>query len=164
MRLQSLCTLGMAVAALAMPLAGGAQPAPTQPAPPPQNPAASAPQMPTLTPDQSEQVHQQMAGERRTMEARVARGEVTPDEAERFLAWREWQIARQVAGLAPPPSPAIERGLETPRPRQYAYAYPPPYYYPPPPPPYYWGPRYYYWGPTVCAGGWGHHGGGRICF
>jgi hypothetical protein len=39
-----------------------------------------------------------------------------------------------------------------------------PYY----PYPYYYGPRpygpYAYWGPSVCAGGFGRHFGGRICF
>jgi hypothetical protein len=43
----------------------------------------------------------------------------------------------------------------------YVYRYPAPYY----PAPYYWGPRpYAYWGPSVCAGGFGRHFGGRICF
>jgi hypothetical protein len=117
-------------------------------------------QMPALTAEQATQVQQQMAVERRAMEARVARGEATPDEAERFLGWREWQIARQVAGLAPPP-PAVTSAQPP------AVAYPPRYIYGPAPhyapAPYYWGPRYY-WGASICAGGWGDHGGARICF
>ena len=63
-----------------------------------------------------------------------------------------------------------------------AYEAVPPDYYGPPPAyivepapvygpyyrpvvPYYYGPRpYAYWGPSVCAGGFGRHFGGRICF
>ncbi len=146
MRFNWLCALAVALA-VAAPITASAQ--------------STSPAMPSLTPEQSVQVQQQMAVERHTMEARVGQGEVTPDEAERFLAWREWQIAQQVAGAAPPPSPAVQRQLE-PQPPRYVHAYPAPYYYYGPPP-YYGGPRYY-WGPTVCAGGWGHHGGGRICF
>jgi hypothetical protein len=40
------------------------------------------------------------------------------------------------------------------------YRYPAPYY----DPPYYAPPRAYYWGPAVCAGGFGRHFGGRVCF
>lgn len=36
----------------------------------------------------------------------------------------------------------------------YCYRYPAPYY----------GAPYPYFGPSVCAGGSGHHFGGRICF
>ncbi len=143
MKFKWLCVLA-AIAALALPIAAAAQ--------------SATPPMPTLTADQSAQVNQQIAAERATMEARVGRGEVTPDEAERFLAWREWQIARQVTGAAPPPS-TVQQQVESPPPR-YVYA-PSPYYYGPAP--YYWGPRYY-WGPTICAGGWGHHVGGGLCF
>ena len=39
--------------------------------------------------------------------------------------------------------------------------YAPAPYYAPYYTPYYYAPRY--WGPVVCAGGWGRHGGGRIC-
>jgi hypothetical protein len=140
MKRKSLCALALA-AALALPAAVSAQ--------------STTPATPELTPEQSAQVQQQLAGERRTMEARVARGEVTPDEAERFLGWREWQIAQQIAGVAAPPAQPVESP-----PPHYVYSYPAPYYYGPPP---YWGPRYY-WGPVVCAGGWGHHVGGRVCF
>jgi hypothetical protein len=133
-------------AALALSASALAQPAP--------------PALPSLTGEQSARVQDQLAAERRTMEARVARGEVTPDEAERFLGWREWQIAQQVAGVAPPP--ATTAPPPAPLARRYVYTYPAPYYYAPPPP-YYWGPRYY-GGPVVCAGGWGRHVGGRFCF
>jgi DNA-binding transcriptional regulator YdaS (Cro superfamily) len=146
MKFKWLCSLA-AAAAFTVPIAASAQ--------------ASNPVMPSLTPEQSTQVQQQVAAERRTMEARVGQGEVTPDEAERFLAWREWQIAQQVAGVAPPPSAAVQRQLDSPPPR-YVYENPSPYYYGPAP--YYYGPAPYYWGPTVCAGSWGRHGGGRLCF
>jgi hypothetical protein len=46
-------------------------------------------------------------------------------------------------------------------PRYYVPSYPYPYPYPAP---YYWGPRPYYYGPSICAGGFGHHFGGRVCF
>jgi hypothetical protein len=137
--------VAVAIAALGFPVAAAAQ--------------SSIPAMPTLTPEQSAQVSQQIASERATMEARVGRGEVIPDEAERFLAWREWQIARQVTGTAPPPS-TVQQQAESPAPPRYVYAPPPSYYGPAP---YYWAPRYY-WGPTICAGGWGHHVAGRVCF
>jgi len=150
-----------AIVALGFPIAAAAQPS---------TPEMSTPEMPTLTPEQSEQVRQQITSERATMEARVGRGEVTPDEAERFLAWREWQIARQVTGTAPP-STTVQRQVESPPPR-HGYA-PAPYYYGPAPyyygsAPYYYGPAPYYWGPrwgaTICAGSWGHHVGGSLCF
>jgi hypothetical protein len=109
---------------------------------------------PPLTSEQSARVKDQVAAERRTIEARVASGEITPDEAERYLGWREWQIARQVAGVAPPPT------VQAPARPPVRYA--DPYYYGAPG--YYVAPRAYYWGPSICAGGWGHHGGGSICF
>jgi len=131
---------------------------------------ASPPPLPELTPQQSADVQQRVDAYRRDTEARVARGEITPDEADRLVQWREWQLAQQAAGLAPS-APRIAYDAPPPdyydaRPRQYAGAEPPyygPYYrYPAP---YYYGPGpYYYWGPTVCAGGFGHHFGARFCF
>ncbi len=150
MKINALYALA-AAGALALPLGATAQPAPT---------------MPSMTAEQSAQLNDEMAIERRTMETRVARGEVTPDEAERFLAWRQWQIAQQLTGAAPSPSAATSNPVESPPVvRRYVYTYPAPYYYAPGPyysGPYYPGPRY--WGPVVCAGGWGHHFGGRVCF
>ena len=138
-----------------------------QPAPPP---------MPSLTPDQSASVDQRLDAYRQETERRVARGEITRNEADNLLAWREWQIAQQVAAPAPPPAAPGDA------PPDYAAAAPPDYYAPPPradyavvappsyygpyyryPAPYYGGP-YPYFGPSVCAGGFGHHFGGRICF
>jgi len=133
---------------------------------------AQSPPLPALTTQQSSTVKQRLDPYRRETEARVARGEITADEADRLLRWLEWQIAQQVAGTAPANAMAYEA-----RPPDY---YAPPAYYTPPPPDYvvveppvryvpyypapYWGPRPYYWGPAICAGGFGRHFGGRVCF
>ena len=82
-------------------------------------------------------------------------GEINPDEAQRLVEWRRWQLARQIAGLTPPESqPQVVR-------RDYYYPPPAPAYYGPSPyyPSYYYGPRV-----SVCAGGFGHHSFGSICF
>ncbi|HWC44536.1 MAG TPA: hypothetical protein VG868_00360 [Casimicrobiaceae bacterium] len=153
---------------------------------------SSPPPLPQLTPEQSQTVEQRLDAYRTQTEQRVSRGEITPDEADRLIAWREWQIARQVAGAgsAPPsdvppdytppqgqvpPDYTPPQGQPyddaAPAPRDYVVVQPPPYYgpyyrYPAPYyyPPYYAPPRAYYWGPTVCAGGFGRRFGGRICF
>ena len=134
---------------------------------------ASPPPLPALTPEQSQDMQARLDTYRRATDARVARGEITGDEAARLLQWREWQLAQQAAGKAP-------EDVRTSRAPVYADA-PPDYYEPRPPDdyvvepaygpyyrygaPYYWGPRpYAYWGPSVCAGGFGRHFGGRICF
>ncbi|MGE5171223.1 MAG: hypothetical protein ACM3JC_12745 [Rudaea sp.] len=138
---------------------------------------SSPPPLPTLTPEQSSEVERRLDPYRRQTEDRVTRGEISADEADRLLRWREWQIARNVAGIAPAPLPDYgappdyaappEYEARAPRvvvvepPRYYAPYYPYPY---PAPAPYYWGPRAYYFGPSICAGGFGHHFGGRICF
>ena len=130
---------------------------------------SSPPPLPELTPQQSADVQNRVDAYRRDTEARVARGEINPDEAERLVQWREWQLAQQAAGLAPS-APPIAYGTPPSGydalPRAYAVG-PPPYYGPyyRYPVPYYDAPRpYYYWGPTVCAGGFGRHFGGRFCF
>ena len=146
---------------------------------------SSPPPLPQLTPEQSKTVEQRLDAYRAQTEERVSRGEITPDEADRLIAWREWQIARQVASAARAPQagvppdyvpradedvpaadyapPPVERDyVIVPPPPYYDpyYRYPAPYYYAP----YYYPPRAYYWGPAVCAGGFGRHFGGRICF
>jgi len=126
-----------------------------------------APAMPPLTAAQTQQVQSEMESYRRETDARVARGEITPDEAQRLLQWREWQLAQQAAGLAPAPPPPVDRvvvgapAYPAPPPR---YDYPYPYYYPAP----YWGPYYGpYYGPglgvSVCAGRYYRHGFGSFC-
>jgi hypothetical protein len=163
---------------------------------------SSPPALPRLTADQSADVQRQLDLYRTEIDGRVSRGEITADEADRLLKWREWQLAQQAinamppgaisdappiaASAAPPMSgdstPPMSGSEAPPAPaygapqsvapaapvvRQYVYAppptvaYPAPYYYYPP---YYYAPRPYYWGASVCAGGWGHHFGGRFCF
>ncbi len=155
-----------------------------QPLPPP---------LPALTAKQSAAVDERMDAYRAEVDARVARGEITADEADRLIKWREWQVARQVAGHAPltwveppyprdaeaypdePPAsanyPDYPDGHYAPAPVPYYYA-PAPYYMPYPryPVPYYWGPRPWgywggaYWGGSICTSGFGRHFGMRICF
>jgi len=165
--------------ALALALGAGSTPAFAQ---------SSPPALPSLTQQQTLEVDARMDAYRRATDARVARNEITADEAARLTQWREWQIAQQVAATRPPPmSVANDRApLDYGVPPDYREAVPPDYrasappdyyavepapayvpYYRPAVPyyPYYYGPRpYAYWGPSVCAGGFGRHFGGRICF
>jgi len=149
---------GLAVALVAAPLVAFAQPTP--------------PPLPTLTQQQSEDLQARVDAYRRQTDERVARGEITPDEAARLVQWREWQIARQIASASarPPRDEDAPADYYDARPPRDVYMSPAPaygpYYYPAPyyPAPY-WGPRpYAYWGPSICAGGFGHHFGGSICF
>lgn len=183
------------LSALALALLVGAPVALAQSAPPP---------LPAMTAEQSVSVQQRLDAYRRETEVRVSRGEITADEADRLLRWREWQLAREVTGGSSP-SPASGATTaplvdyeQAPRdnvpPLRYVapsdalddYEQAPPDYVAPPgyvaprddvvagvPPyygpyygyrPYYAVPRAYYWGPAVCAGGFGHHFAGRICF
>ena len=133
------------------------------------------PPLPALNAQQSSAVKQRLDLYRRETEGRVTRGEISADEADRLLKWREWQIARQVVGApAPPPatasdSPPPDSSAQRP-PDSVVTASPQSYGPPPSYGPYYryadpyWGPRPYYWGPAICAGGFGRHFGGRLCF
>ena len=116
----------------------------------------ATPSAQALSASQAQQVQREMDAYRRETDARVARGEITPDEAQRLLQWREWQLVQQAAGLAPAPPPPAERVVVAPPP------YPaPPYYYPYPYyAPYYVGPG---WGLSVCAGRAFHRGFGSFC-
>lgn len=150
------------------------------------------PPLPTLTTPQSSDVQQRLAPYSAATHARVSRGEITPDEANRLVRWREWQLAQQAVGQTR--LPGYAQGAPADYDARPAYAVPPDYnagpayavppdydeppaaYYPVEPVPYYGpyyryaapyyrGPRpYAYWGPAVCAGGFGRHFGGRICF
>jgi hypothetical protein len=134
---------------------------------------STPPALPELTPQQSANVSARIDQYRRDTDARVASGEITADEAERLVAWREWQIAQQVAG-APlrvqtrrvPAYENVPPDYHEAQPPDYVVVEPAPYYAPyyRYPTPYYWGPTPDYWGPSVCAGGFGRHFGGRICF
>lgn len=124
-----------------------------------------APPLPALTAEQSDNLNRELTPYRQDVDARVARGEITPDEAQRLLEWRRWQLARQIAGLSPPEAPPMvahqQYAYPQPAPPAPGYVYDPwyrPYYYAPAPYPYY-GPRI-----SVCAGGWGHHAFGSLCF
>jgi hypothetical protein len=125
-------------------------------------------------PPASEQwVEQQTAKVRAEVEARVARGELSPDEAERLIGWRHWQLAQRAAGQAP--APAILERQQAAAPRVVP-AYPPAYYAAPYPyygayryapygyAPYGYGYDRYSPGIAVCAGGVGHHFAGSVCF
>ena len=157
---------------------------------------SSPPALPALTEQQTQEVAARMDAYRRATDARVARGEIKADEGARLVQWREWQIARQVAGAMPPPAPTDRAPLDyggvppdyresappdyrESAPPDYRATIPPDYYAVEPAPlyapayrpvvpyypyPYYYGRPYAYWGPSVCAGGFGHHFGGRICF
>jgi hypothetical protein len=119
------------------------------------------PPLPSLTAQQTSQVQQEVARYRADTEARVARGEITPDESERLIAWREWQLAQQAAGLAPRPPQLVERTIVAP-------AYPAPYYGPWPYYGPYYGPYYaprapVYWGLSLCAGRAYRSGWGSVC-
>jgi len=154
----------------------------------------SPPALPALTPAQTQELAARMDSYRRATDARVARNEITTDEASRLTQWREWQIAREISVRSTPLASGTARApsdyASTPPdyreqaplddregvpPDYYAVEPSPAYvpYYTPSVPyypyypsyPYYYGPRpYAYWGPSVCAGGFGRHFGGRICF
>lgn len=72
----------------------------------------SPPPLAPLTAEQSAQVDQRFALYRAEVDARVARGELAPDEAWRLLRWHEWQLTQQAAGAAPP-SVIVERQAQT---------------------------------------------------
>ena len=135
------------------------------------------PPLPQLSSEQSADVEQQLSLYRTEVNGRVARGEITAAEGERLLSWRRWQLAQAATGQASrasgvppgpiadvPPGPIADAPPSTVV-REYYYR---PYYAPPPvyyyPPPVYYGSPAYFWGPRVCAGGFGHHFGGRVCF
>jgi hypothetical protein len=127
--------------------------------------AQDVPPLPPLTEAQAADVRQNLDAYRAETHARVARGEILPDDAERLLRWREWQLAQQAAGLAPPPT--VPTTSEPPVTPPYAAApyYPPRAYYGAPyyrPYPYYYGAPVYF-GASICAGGVGHNFAGRIC-
>jgi hypothetical protein len=119
---------------------------------------SAPPPLAALSGLQSEQVQREVARYRADTELRVARGEITPDEAELLIAWREWQLAQQAAGLAPRAPQVVERTI-VPAPPAWPYSPGPPYYAP------YYAPRApVYWGLSFCAGGASRNGWGSICF
>jgi hypothetical protein len=121
------------------------------------------PPLPSLTAEQASRVQQELARYRADTEARVARGEITPDESERLIAWREWQLAQQAAGLAPRPPQIVERTIVAPAYPPAPYYAPRPYYYGPYYGPYYAPPAPVYWGLSLCAGRAYRSGWGSVC-
>jgi len=128
------------------------------------------PPLPALSAEQSANLEQELTRYRQDVDARVARNDVTEAEAKRLLAWRRWQLARQVTGLAPQPVEVAPIFVETNpyygRPYSYGspYDYAPPYYWEPRP--FYSGPAPFYWAPriSICAGGFGRRAFGSLCF
>ena len=139
------------------------------------------PPLPSLDATQSSRLDERMKLVRDDIEGRVKRGDLTASEAERLLAWREWQIAQQIAGIAPPPPQYITpnyapRPGEAGVPPDYRPAPPAPSYYTVPYPVYAPWPGYAWpygwygapwpafgWGATICGGGFGHHFRAGIC-
>jgi len=120
-----------------------------------------------LTDEQQAYVDRTLETYKNEVDARLARGEITADEAQRLLAWRQWQLAQQIAGTAPPSN--ILEGKAQADARRAAAPPSPPYPYP-----YYapWGWGYGYYGPYapgpviyggVCVGGASHNFAGRVC-
>jgi hypothetical protein len=152
------------------------------------------PALPPLTQQQAQALDARVDAYRRATDARVARGEINADEASRLIAWREWQLAQQLAATSPqaretvppvdadvPPDYYGPRDDLPPASPPYGAPSQPPAYVPPPardvyvapspaygpyyPAPYYAAPRpYAYWGPSICAGGFSRHFAGRLCF
>jgi hypothetical protein len=146
-------------------------------------PQGAAPAAGEELPASAQWVDQQVATYRQQVEARVARGDMNPDEAERLIGWHRWQLEQQAAGRAPAPQIVARQNAEYSARRNIVVApasgpYYAPYYRPYGVPyygsPYTVGPAYGpYYGPgygtfvpgiSVCAGGSGHHFGASVCF
>lgn len=119
-----------------------------------------------LTEQEQAYVNNTLSAYKNEVDARLARGDITPDEAQRLLAWRQWQLSQQLAGTAPSSNilegqaPADAQRAAAPRP-----PYPYPYYAP-------WGYGGYYAAPYapgpafyggVCLGGASRNFAGRVC-
>ena len=111
---------------------------------------------PPLTAAQAAAVQAELDAYRRDVDARLAAGAITPDEAQKLMAWRQFQLAQQVAGAAPPPDIiALQAQADAQRPVT-------PYFIYDAPPPAFgllWAVR-----PSICAGGFSRGWGGSVCF
>jgi hypothetical protein len=116
------------------------------------------PDTPPLTPAQAQDVQRELDAYRQDVALRQAQGNVTAEEAQRLIMWRQYQLALQVTGTATP-SQIIERQAQADSERMAvtsAYGY-----YPGIAPLLgaIWMLR-----PTVCAASAGHNWGGSVCF
>jgi hypothetical protein len=119
---------------------------------------APVPDAPPLTEAQARDVQREIDAYRQEVQQRLAQGALTPDEAQRLIAWRQWQLAQQAAG-AVAPSQIFELQARADAERA---AFVPPYAY-------YDGYAPAYGGvwvvrPAVCAGRWGRGWAGNVCF
>jgi len=113
---------------------------------------------PALTDAQARDVQRELDRYRQDVQQRLAQGAITPDEAQRLVGWRQWQLAQLAAG-AVAPSQIFEQQARVDAERATS---PPPYGY-------YNGyaPAYGATGvvrPGVCAGGGGRGWTGSVCF
>ena len=156
---RTLASLALAISALAALPASAQTNAPAQ--------TSTAIGSVRLTDEQQAYVDRTLETYKNEVDARLARGDITADEAQRLLAWRQWQLAQQIAGTAPP-SNILEGQAQgdaqraaTPPPAPYPYY---PYYAP-------WGYGYYapyapgpvFYG-GICVGGASNNFAGRVCF
>ena len=70
--------------------------------------SSTPPPLPALTQQQRQDIDARIDAYRRITDERVARGEITADEAARLVQWREWQIARQTLARAAIPPGYVE--------------------------------------------------------
>lgn len=113
---------------------------------------------PPLTEAQALDVQRELDAYRQDVQQRLAQGALTPDEAQRLLAWRQWQLAQQAAGTVAP-SQILELQARADAERASMVA---PYaYYDGYAPAFgaLWAVR-----PAVCAGRWGRGWAGSVCF
>jgi hypothetical protein len=57
---------------------------------------------PALTDAQARDVQRELDRYRQDVQQRLAQGAITPDEAQRLVGWRQWQLAQQAAGAVAP--------------------------------------------------------------
>ena len=111
---------------------------------------------PPLTAAQATAVQAELDAYRRDVDARLAAGTITPEEAQKLVAWRQFQLAQQIAGAAPPSDIiALQAQADAQRPVT-------PYFIYDAPPPAFgllWALR-----PAICAGGFSRGWGGSVCF
>ena len=113
---------------------------------------------PPLTAAQVAAVQAELDAYRRDVEMRFAQGSLTHDEAQRLMAWRQFQLAQQAAGTTAP-SQILQ--LQAQADAQRAAVVVPGFVYDARPPAFgvLWALR-----PSICAGGFSRGWGGSVCF